>query len=141
MTGMPGRLWHGGVPDLKPGDLIEPGHGRRHHDGCLYCEARTEQAAGGPAPTIDPLAAHPDQVYATTSREYARHYASLWGRGDLYRVEPVGTPEQSTEDTIETWRAPAYRVTAVTERAVLLTAHQRRQLLRIWTAADQAATP
>lgn len=24
-------LYHGGVPDLKPGDTIEPGHSRANH--------------------------------------------------------------------------------------------------------------
>lgn len=31
---MSSRLFHGGVPDLRVGDLIEPGHSRREHDGC-----------------------------------------------------------------------------------------------------------
>ena len=39
-------------------------------------------------------------MYATTDRLYAKHYASLWGRGDLYRVEPVGELLESTEDLI-----------------------------------------
>jgi hypothetical protein len=73
----------------------------------------------------------------TTSREYARHYASLWGRGDLYRVEAVGPMARSTEDTMPTWTAPAARVLAVYDRAVLLTWSQRRALLRQWTAADE----
>lgn len=36
------RLWHGGVPDLRPGDLIEPqaAGGRHLIDGCPTCEAR-----------------------------------------------------------------------------------------------------
>ena len=27
-------LYHGGVPDLKPGDTIEPGHSRDNYDDC-----------------------------------------------------------------------------------------------------------
>lgn len=79
-------------------------------------------------------------VYLTTDREYARHYASLWGRGDLYRVEAVGDLTRSTEDTIETWTAPAARVLAVYDRAVLLTWSQRRALGRRWATADAAAS-
>jgi hypothetical protein len=135
MSDMP-RLWHGGVPGLKVGDLIQPGHERKAKDGCPICEARAAEAAGGPRPVIDGLSQHRDGVYLTTDREYARHYASLWGRGDLYRVEPVGDPVRSTEDTIETYVADAARVLAVYERAVLLTMKQRRHLFRRWGAAD-----
>jgi hypothetical protein len=133
------RLWHGGAPDLRPGDLIRPGHQRRHVDGCAWCEARAAQAAGGPTPASDPLARHSDRVYLTTERAYARFYASLYGRGDLYRVEAVGELEPSQEDPIQTWMAPAARVVAVVDRAVLMTMAQRRQLLRLWTAAEHTA--
>lgn len=78
-------------------------------------------------------------VYLTTNRLYARYYASLWGRGDLYRVEPIGALIASTEDTVETWMAPEARVLAATDRAVLLTWTERRRLFREWGAADEAA--
>ena len=89
-------------------------------------------------PSLDPATEHPDMIYLTPVRDYARYYASLWGRGDLYRVEPVGELVRSTEDTIETWMAPAARVVSVPERAVLLTWTQRRRLWRIWGEADAA---
>jgi len=79
------------------------------------------------------------RVYATTNRLYARHYASLWGRGDLYRVTPVGELERSTEDTVETVCAEAFTVAAVLDRAVLLTNSERRRLDREWGQADAAA--
>lgn len=78
-------------------------------------------------------------MYLTTDREYARFYASLYGRGDLYRVEPVGDVTVSVEDHFPTWTAAAARVTAVYARAVLLTWTQRRALQRTWKAADEAA--
>jgi hypothetical protein len=133
------RLWHGGVPDLRPGDLITPGHDRRVHQGCSYCAARANEAGGGDRPVIDPLARHKDVVYLTTSRGYARYHASLWGYGDLYRVAPVGTQQRSTEDTIETYTAEHARVLAVVDRAVLLTWSQRRAIRREWTEADARA--
>jgi hypothetical protein len=68
---------------------------------------------------------------------YAKHYASLWGRGDLYRVSAVGDCERSTEDTIPSWCAEQLRVEAVLDRAVLLTNTERRRLLRTWTLADE----
>lgn len=127
------RLFHGGVPGLRAGDTITPGHARAHHDGCPWCEARAHgQAHLG----IDGPSQHPDKVYATPHRLYAKHYASLYGRGDLYRVEPIGGVERSTEDTIETWCAPQMRVVAVVDRAVLLTWSERRRLLRDWGDAD-----
>jgi hypothetical protein len=135
------RYWHGGVPDLRPGDLIQPGRERRQHDGCVFCEARASGSAvmapdGSP---IDAPTGRPDRVYMTSDRDYARFYASLYGYGDLYRVEPVGDVEPSTEDHFDTWCAPAARVVAVVDRAVRLTPGQRRALDRKWTAADQAA--
>lgn len=128
------RLFHGGVPDLRVGDVLLPGHERRHHEGCPWCEARRD---GDAHLGIDPLPAHP-AVYATTNRLYARHYASLWGYGDLYRVE-LANPERSTEDTVESWRGAQATVLAVIDRAVLLTHGERRRLGRLWTAADAAA--
>lgn len=129
-------LFHGGVPGLRIGDLIKPGHERQLHDGCPWCRTRAHGEAG--ADGIDDRTGRRDRVYATTSRLYAKHYASLWGRGDLYRVEPVGDVEPSREDSIESLCAPALRVVAVLDRAVLLTDSERRRLWREWTAADKA---
>jgi hypothetical protein len=129
-------LFHGGVPGLRVGDLIQPGHERQLHDDCLWCQARANNVPG-PA-GIDDRTGRRDRVYATSSRLYAKHYASLWGRGDLYRVEPVGEPEPSTEDSIDSICAPSLRVAAVLDRAVLLTDSERRRLHREWLAADKA---
>jgi hypothetical protein len=130
----PGRLFHGGVPGLRPGDLIEPGHARKVHDGCAWCAARAELP-----PAADGLPLHEDRVYLTPERSYARYYASLYGRGDIYQVEPVGQLLRSTEDTVETWTAPAARVIVAVDRAVLLTMGERRRLYRAWGVADAEA--
>lgn len=127
-------FYHGGVPDLRPGDLIMPGHGRRQHDGCPWCEAR---AAGGAYLGMDGPSMEPEAVYFSPVRLYAKFHASLYGRGDLYRVEPVGELKRSTEDSIETWTAPAARVVSVYDRAVLLTNTERRRLDKLWAAADK----
>lgn len=126
-------FWHGGIPGLRSGDEIAGGHSRRILDGCPICEAR---AVGGPT-TIDPPTARPDHVYITTNRLYAKHYASLYGRGDLYRVEPLGDPAPSVEDSIPTWTVPSAQVVSVYDRAVLLTMTERRRLFREWGIADQ----
>jgi hypothetical protein len=128
------RLFHGGVPGLRAGDLIEPGHERKVHDGCAWCTARAQLP-----PSADGLALQVDRVYLTPERPYARYYASLYGRGDLYQVEAVGDLVRSTEDTVETWTAPAARVLVAVDRAVLLTHGERRRLYRSWGAADAAA--
>ena len=127
------RLFHGGAPGLRPGDLIEPGHQRKVHDGCAWCASRAQLP-----PTLDGNPLHEDRVYLTPERLYAAYYASLYGRGDLYRVEPVGELLRSTEDNVETWHAPAARIIAALDRAVRLTMTQRRRLNRIWSAADAA---
>lgn len=129
------RLYHGGVPGLRVGDLLEPGHERPRRDGCPWCEARSK---GEAHLGIDGPSRHPDRVYATTSRLYAKHSASLYGRGDLYRVEPVGEATRSTEDSIESWTAPKFRVIAVLDQMVLLTDRERRRLWREWRIADRA---
>lgn len=128
------RYFHGGVDGLKPGDLLIPGQGRKHHDGCPWCEAR---AKGEAHLGMDPLAQR-EAVYFTTDKLYAKHYASLYGAGDLYRVEPVGEALPSEEDSYETYTAPTVRVVGVVERAVRLTHKERRRLARDWEAADRA---
>lgn len=132
--------YHGGRPGLRPGDTITADlTGRPLLDDCPFCAARNHQAATGTPTLIDPLPAHPDRVYATTNRLYAKHYASLWGRGDLYRVVPIDQPIRSDEDTIPTWHAEAWKIASVYDRAVDLTWSERRKLWKQWTEADRAA--
>lgn len=127
------RHYHGGVSGRRPGDQIAPGH-HRGRDDCSICRARN----AGPGTALDP-APERHGVYLTADRKYARYYASLAGRGDLYRVEPVGDVDPSSEDHFGTVVAPAALVVAVLERAVLLTDSQRRRLLARWTEAAPAA--
>lgn len=83
-------LYHGGAPDLQPGDYIEPGHSRDNHDDCPICRARREKGADAIEGT-----GHPEQVYCTRYRDYAALYASMYGKGDVYQVRPVGELEAS----------------------------------------------
>lgn len=125
--------FHGGKDGLKPGDLLVPGQSRKHHDGCAWCEARANGEAhlgmDGPSQI--------EGIYFTTDKLYAKHYASLYGAGDLYRVEPVGDIQRSDEDSYETWIADEVMIVAVVERAVRLTWKERRRLAREWEAADR----
>ena len=72
-------LYHSGVPDLKPGDIIEPGHSRDNYDDCPICRARREKGVSAIEGT-----GHPEQVYCTRYRDYAALYASIYGKGDVY---------------------------------------------------------
>lgn len=130
---MTGALYHGGVDGLRVGDLLMPGHVRKNHDGCPWCEARENGGAhlgmDGPSQRL--------AVYMTPVRLYAKFHASLYGLGDLYRVEPIGPAELSDEDSIETWTAGAARIISVYDRAVLLTNTERRRLERLWADADR----
>lgn len=120
------RLFHGGVPGLRPGDLIEPGHKR----------GPKRRAIGLHAPRVDPPSLRRDVVYLTPSRLYAAFHAHVYPRGDVYRVEPVGRLDPSSEDYIETFTAKSARVVAAVERAVVLSASDERRFTREYLRAQ-----
>lgn len=127
---MTGVLYHGGAPGLKPGDIIDGGHSRDDlHDDCPICRRRREQGAELPSPAGT---AHPDMAYCTTSRLYARLYASVYGRGDVYQVEPLGplTPTTDEGDPEGSYRCPRLRVKRITDVHVTLTPKERRRIAR-----------
>ncbi len=127
------RYFHGGTPGLRPGDILTPSP-PNYLDNCPVCQAKK----AGINTAIDPLTQHPDRIYITTDRDYARFYASKYWRGDLYVVEPLGPLVKSVEDYFPTWSAPTARVKAVYDRAVQLTTSQRRSLLRRWKRLEDA---
>lgn len=123
-------LYHGGAPDLKPGDIIDGGHSRDdRHDDCPICRRRRELGAEAPSPMGT---RHPDMAYCTTSRLYARLYASVYGRGDVYQVEPLGplTPTTDEGDPEGSYRCPRLRVKRITDVHVTLTMKERRRIAR-----------
>ncbi|CAL9609381.1 hypothetical protein SUDANB1_05593 [Streptomyces sp. enrichment culture] len=73
------RFFHGGVRDLKPGDLVLP-PSRTGAEQTLTATARELGAS--------PEHARNDVVYVTTGREVARVYAALKPDGALYEVFP-----------------------------------------------------
>ena len=117
------KLYLGGAPGFKPGDLIEP-HPSKHVDGCAWCASGADDSHA------------PDRVFGTTFRLYAKFYASKYVRGWLYIVEPEGELEPSTADPFECYSAPAMRVVKVSERAVELNPSERRHLWKEWRADD-----
>lgn len=128
------RLWHGGFPGLRPGQILDASHARNHLSCCPVCADRAAGVSG-----MDPLPGQADRVYLTADREYARYYASLVHLGDLYQVEPIGDLLISQEDRFPTWTAASAVVTAVYARSVRLTDGQRRALMKRWTEADAHA--
>lgn len=119
-------LYHGGVPDLNPGDIIEPGHGRDNYDDCPICRARREKGASAIEGT-----GHPEQVYCTGYRDYAALYASMYGKGDVYQVRPVGDLIESDEDFEGCYRCDRLVVVRAVERHVILTPKRRRKVIRL----------
>ena len=117
-------LYHGGVPDLKPGDTIESGNSRDNYDDCPICRARREKGADAIEGT-----GHPEQVYCTRYRDYAALYASMYGKGDVYQVRSVGDLIESDEDFEGCYRCDRLVVRAV-ERHVTLTPKRRRKVIR-----------
>jgi len=101
------KLYHGGVPGLVPGQILQP-------------PART----GTPSCSdYDSKHSRSDRVYVTTDPEEAAVYAALapWGgRGDVYEVEPGGElePEAPGEAGAGSYAAPTATVVAVVRRAI-----------------------
>ena len=125
--------WHGGAPGLNPGDRVIPGH-PNYVDGCPTCEANR---AGLDAPG-EPLPRHPDKIYMTHDRLYARFYASKYPHGDMYSVEPLGEVSDSAEDPFPTFLCARARVVRVYDRDIMLTMKERRSLYRRWRKVDRA---
>lgn len=128
---MPERLFHGGAPGLRPGDLIEPQQGTAHLlDGCPTCEARK---AGQQLDTDDN---DPTLVYVTTDRDYARIYAAGYPRGGLYAVEPVGElVDRSAHDPAPSWGCPSARVLSVLDPLVTFNEKNIRRWVRKYANA------
>lgn len=120
------RLWHGGAPGLRVGDIIEPrstSDAAHLIDGCPTCEARRD---GSPLADDD---LDPSKVYVTTDREYARIYAAGYPNGALYRVEAIGDLTPSP-DPVPSWGCSSARVLAVYDRRVSLTPREIRRVTR-----------
>lgn len=119
-------LYHGGVPDLKPGDIIEPGHSRDNYDDCPICRARREKGASAIEGT-----GHQEQVYCTTMRDYAAEYAAIYGKGDVYQVRPIGDLIESDEDFEGCYRCDRLQIVRTVEKHVVLTPKRRRKIIRL----------
>lgn len=119
-------LYHSGVPDLKPGDTIEPGHSRDNHDDCPICRARHEKDAS----TIE-TAGHPEQVHRTRYRDHAAFHTSTHGKDDVYQARPVGRVEDSEEDFNGSYRYDRLMAVRAIERHITLTPKHHRKIIRL----------
>lgn len=137
-----GPLFHGGAPGKRPGDTLSGGHSRPTMEGCVICEARENGLTVVlDGEQIDPPTGHPDRLYLTTWRPYARFYASMYGRGDVYEVQPIGDLVESTEDPFPSWTAAAVTIRRVEAVSVTLSDKERRLLYRRWGEADRLSVP
>jgi hypothetical protein len=127
------RYFHGGIPDLKPGDLILPPTAT----GTARTLAQySEQLA-------DSGHVRRDRVYITTGRDVAKVYAAFYPDGALYEVEPDGdvVPDPDCVVPGVSFECLAARVLRVVDPVVLLRDRSVdawvRQLNRATDAAGQ----
>lgn len=156
------RYYHGGIAGLAPGAVLVPAP-PHVDDDCPVCVARfngrpftvgeyrawalsmgadglrlLRMLEGAPSDALVDPPTKRAAVYLTTRLEYATWYAAR-SRGDLYRVEPIGDVEASTEDHFPTFVASSARVLEVLRRGVILRRAERRALEREWKKADARA--
>lgn len=124
--------WHGGVPGLKVGTvLLSRAEARR-----TGVDLNADGLRNGQSEDVT----HPERVYFSTEKEFARGFAAMhqiaehttgivYERGTLYEVEPIGPVETDTDFRVGgvSWCAPAARVTAVAEVNVQLSAFEANQ--------------
>jgi hypothetical protein len=118
------RYFHGGIPDLKPGDrLLPPDQTGTEHRLSTYAAQ-----LGGPAHTL-----RTDVVYLTTERQVACGYAAFYPDGALYQVDP-GPPVEPDPDCLVpgvSWQAPSAVVVAVIDPVVLFRSRTPTRWLRM----------
>lgn len=134
MSALQARYFHGGVPGLRSGDLIEPqpfDRGAHLVDGCPVCEARR---SGTPS---DYDRNHRfDRVYVTTVRFIAKCFAAGYPNGALYRVEPLGDLEADPEHP-DSFAVQAARVLAKIDGYVVMSRSELRGMARLSVGWDQ----
>ena len=121
--------FHGGVPGLKPGDLILPPDqtGAEHRLSAVSAEL------GAPA-----HATRTDVVYLATDRNVARAYAAFYPDGTLYRVQPIGRepePDPDCEMPGLSWQCSAAEVVGVVDPVVLFRDRTPERWIRMLTPA------
>lgn len=105
----PPRYWHGGHPDLKPGDFVIPASESGTTRSLAEYSGPDLRASGH---------VRLDRVHLTTQREAARAFAAAYPNGALYRVEPVGVIEPDPDAPDVSIRCERAQVVAVYDPCV-----------------------
>ncbi|MER6976021.1 hypothetical protein [Streptomyces carpinensis] len=132
-TSPPGvRLFHGGVPGLRPGDRVLPPIAT----GVEHTLTGTAQALGA-----SPEHARGDRVYVTIGRDVARVYAAVKPDGALYQVEPDGPLEVDPDCEVPgvSFACQAAAVVRVIDPVVLFRDRPFEAWVRLLNRATEAA--
>lgn len=134
------RVWHGGWPHLRPGDLLLPpavtGNARQ-----AAGRERLLTVPGMNADAITPDDLTPDWVHFSPHRRVALAFAATaaksFGYGALYVVEPDGPVETDPDMPVQGLRAHAARITAVYDPHIRLPYEQAARLHAAVLAAER----
>lgn len=122
MAQRPGRLWHGGFPDLKPGDLLLPPSATGQHRQAAMVNEMISAHPGFDPDDVRPDDRSPHWVHFTPHRNVALAYAASartdYGRGALYVVEPIGPVEVDPDMPVQGLRAHTARIVTVYDPCV-----------------------
>jgi hypothetical protein len=110
--------YHGGVPGLVKGGVLRPRLLRPRR--------------------LDKVNLEEDRVYVTRDIGYARCFASAYGLGDLYQVQPYGRTTRAI-DASPSWACEEALVIDVVERGVPTVSRERLDL--VLARAEMAGTP
>lgn len=107
------RLYHGGVPGLRVGDLILPPD-----------ESGTTRRLSAYAPAAAEWGYRTDVVYLTRVQAQARAFAAVYPDGTLYEAEPIELVGVDPDNPATAVMARRARIVAVLRPRVLF-AHRR----------------
>lgn len=113
--------FHGGVPGLRPGDLLLP----PDESGTNRTLSQHAEAVGAPA-----WATRRDVIYVTTERADARVFAAFYPDGALYRVEPEGPLGDDPDAPGISHTCRTARIAAVLDPVVLFRSRSPEAWLR-----------
>ena len=101
------RYWHGGMPGLRVGDLIEPGHERATRDDCPICDARrvgTSLAAGRTKPITKCLK---KRILTRDGNRCVECGSTKWL--EIAHIEPYRVGGNNADDNLRTLCNPCHQ--------------------------------